>query len=106
MGHCVLRVLGRSWIPAPYSGGYRDVLKTAAFAMLSSTLLTLIRLNILKQPATSDRNIWLTYAGHATLGNILQPVASDYESEGRRFESCRARPSFSCRSGTKPKGTE
>jgi hypothetical protein len=28
----------------------------------------------------------------------LRPTESDYESEGRRFESCRARPSFSCKS--------
>jgi hypothetical protein len=32
---------------------------------------------------------------------VAQPDrASDYESEGRRFESCRARPQIPCKYGT------
>src|SRR5215218_5295576 len=88
--HGGLRVLGRSWIAAPYSGGYRDVLKTT-FAKLSSTLLTLTQRNHTKHRATSEADIRLIYAGSATTSNEQKHRASDYESEGRRFESCRAR---------------
>src|SRR5215216_7976851 len=38
------------------------------------------------------KNRRLRYAGIAIKCNNQQPAASDYESEGRRFESCRARP--------------
>jgi len=34
------------------------------------------------------------------MSNDQKHLASDYESEGRRFESCRARPEKSCKSGT------
>jgi hypothetical protein len=39
------------------------------------------------------------FAGHIDLLRYAADVSlCDYESEGRRFESCRARPSFSCKS--------
>jgi hypothetical protein len=58
---------------------------------MSNTSLTLTRLNLLKQPATLEAGIRLIYAGSATTSNEQKHRASDYESEGRRFESCRAR---------------
>ena len=54
-------------------------------------VLTLTRLNLLKQPATLEAGIRLIYASSATTSNEQKHRASDYESEGRRFESCRAR---------------
>src|SRR5215212_8495229 len=44
-----------------------------------------------KHRATPKVAIRLIYAGSANMSNDQKPIASDYESEGRRFESCRAR---------------
>src|SRR5829696_6526909 len=54
--------------------------------------LTLTQRNDVKQRATLEAGIRLIHAGSATMRNEQKHVASDYESEGRRFESCRARP--------------
>jgi hypothetical protein len=54
-------------------------------------VLTLTQCNDAKHRATPEADIRLTYAGSATMSTNQKPIASDYESEGRRFESCRAR---------------
>ena len=54
-------------------------------------VLTLTQRNDAKHRATPEADIRLTYAGSATTSNEQKHRASDYESEGRRFESCRAR---------------
>jgi len=54
-------------------------------------VLTLTQRNGVKHRATPEAGIQLIYAGSATMSNDQKHSASDYESEGRRFESCRAR---------------
>ena len=58
---------------------------------MSDTSLTLTWHNSAKHRATPEADIRLIYAGSANISNVWKHAASDYESEGRRFESCRAR---------------
>src|SRR5215213_7498465 len=43
-------------------------------------------------PGKAQKRKRLKYAGFAPASNARQRRSADYESEGRRFESCRARP--------------
>jgi hypothetical protein len=54
-------------------------------------VLTLTQGNDVKHRATTEAALRLSYAGSATISNDQKHFASDYESEGRRLESCRAR---------------
>ena len=49
--------------------------------------MTLTQRNSEKHRAIQEAGIWLVYAGSATMSNGQKHNASDYESEGRRFES-------------------
>jgi hypothetical protein len=70
----------------------RNVCRRMVQVNSAGALLTLTRRNSGKHRATPKADIRPFYANSATVNNDQKHRASDYESEGRRFESRRGRP--------------